>query len=70
MADESPNLTHRIAAWLVRWRLWLLVVLLALTVVVIWPSGQLRFDLTITNLFPPDDPVLLRIRMVQAVWRR
>lgn len=59
MADESPNLTHRIAAWLVRWRLWLLVVLLALTVVVIWPSGQLRFDLTITNLFPPDDPVLL-----------
>lgn len=59
MADESPSLTHRIATWLVRWRWALLVLSLLLTAAGVWPSTQLRFDVAITNLFPPDDPVLL-----------
>ena len=59
MADESLRLTHRIATWLVRWRSLLLVVSLLLTVAGVWPSSHLRFDVAITNMFPPNDPVLL-----------
>ncbi|MGO8752112.1 MAG: efflux RND transporter permease subunit [Thermoguttaceae bacterium] len=59
MAGETLNLTHRIAAWLIRRRWTLLALSLVLTVAGVWPSSQLRFDVMITNLFPPDDPVLL-----------
>jgi len=59
MADESLSLTHRIATRLVRWRSMLLAVSLVLTVAGVWPSSQLRFDVAITSLFPPNDPVLL-----------
>lgn len=58
MADESLSLTHRIATGLVRWRWMLLAVSLVLTVAGLWPASQLRFDVAIANLFPPDDPVL------------
>ena len=59
MADESLRLTDRIATWLVRWRSPLLVVSLLLTVAGVWPSSHLQFDVAITNMFPPNDPVLL-----------
>lgn len=58
MIHESPSVTHRVAAWLVRWRWVLLTASLALTLAGVWPASQLRFDLVLTNLFPPDDPVL------------
>jgi predicted RND superfamily exporter protein len=58
MADESLSLTHRVATRLVRWRWMLLAAALLLTAVGLWPARQLRFDVAITNLFPPDDPVL------------
>ena len=58
MADESLSLTHRVATGLVRWRWMLLAVSLVLTVAGLWPASQLRFDVSIANLFPPDDPVL------------
>lgn len=59
MADESQGLTHRIAAWLIGWRWGILVISLVLTLAGIWPSGRLAFDVAITNMFPPRDPVLL-----------
>ena len=59
MAGETLNLTHRIAAWLIRRRWMLLALSLVLTAAGVWPSSQLRFDVAITNLFPPDDPVLV-----------
>lgn len=59
MADEPTTLTRTIAAWLVRWRWPLFVLSLALTAAGYWPSTQLLFDAAITNLFPPDDPVLV-----------
>ncbi len=62
MADESLSRTHRIAAWLIRRRSMLLAVSVVLTVLGLWPSRQLLFDVSITNLFPPDDPVLLAYR--------
>lgn len=58
MADESLTLTHRIATVLVRRRWMLLAMSLLLTAAGLWPASQLRFDAAITNLFPPDDPVL------------
>jgi predicted RND superfamily exporter protein len=62
MTDESFSLRYRISAGLVRWRLVLCAVSLLLTVASIWPSTQLRFDVAITNLFPPHDPLLLAYR--------
>ena len=59
MADDSLSLTHRSAAWLVRWRGLLLAVSLVLTLAGVWPSTRLRFDVAITKLFPPNDPVRL-----------
>jgi uncharacterized protein len=58
MADDSFSLTHRIATRLVRWRWVLLAVSLGLTVAGLWPSAHLRFDVAITKLFSPEDPVL------------
>ncbi len=37
----------------------LFAVSLVLTAAGIWPSTQLSFDVSITNMFPPNDPVLL-----------
>jgi predicted RND superfamily exporter protein len=59
MTDQTTGITHCIAAWLVRWRWPLLAATLALTLLGIWPASHLQFDVTITNLFPPNDPVLL-----------
>jgi predicted RND superfamily exporter protein len=59
MAGESSSLTVRISNWLIRWRWVLFVVSLAVTAAGFWPSRQLLFDAAITNLFPPDDPVLV-----------
>ena len=62
MTDESFSLRYRISAGLVRWRLVLCAVSLLLTLASIWPSTQLRFDVAITNMFPPHDPLLLAYR--------
>lgn len=59
MGDESHSWTDRMAAGLVRWRWPLLIAAVAITAAAVWPSTQLRFDVKIANLFPPDDPVLL-----------
>ncbi len=59
MPDAPASMTERLAHWLVRWRWPLFVLALVLTAAGAWPSTQLLFDAAITNLFPPDDPVLV-----------
>ncbi len=59
MDDESLTLTHRIAAWFIRWRTPLFAGTLLLALAGVWPAGQLQFEVSITSLFPPDDPVLV-----------
>jgi predicted RND superfamily exporter protein len=59
MADESTSLTRTISVSLIRWRWPLFVLSVVLVVAGYWPSTQLLFDAAITNLFPPDDPVLV-----------
>ncbi len=51
-------LTHRIAHWLVAQRWVLLAVAGTLSVLAWGPSGQLKFDRSIENMFASDDPVL------------
>lgn len=62
MVDDSLSLTRRTATWLVRWRSTLLALSLLLAAAGVWPSSLLRFDVALTNLFPPNDPVLLTYR--------
>jgi hypothetical protein len=59
MTDASPTLTRPIAERIVGWRGPLFMLALVFTAAGAWPSTQLIFDAAITNLFPPDDPVLV-----------
>jgi predicted RND superfamily exporter protein len=59
MSRLDSSHTHGILQRLVSYRLPMLVAAAALTALAAWPSTQLRFDTAITNLFPPDDPVLV-----------
>ena len=59
MPNRVPTLTERISERLIEWRWPALVIALGVTVAGFWPSTQLLFDAAITNLFPPDDPVLV-----------
>lgn len=59
MAHPLPTRTHRLSAWLIRRRWMFLAATVALAAAGVWPSRQLLFDVSITSLFPPADPVLL-----------
>jgi uncharacterized protein len=59
MDDGVRTWTQRFAMGLIRWRTTLLIGSLALTLLGLGPAGQLKFDVAITSLFRPDDPVLV-----------
>jgi len=59
MSNEPLREQGRMATWLFRWRHWLLAGSLMLVLAGLWPASRLKFDVAITSLFPPDDPVLL-----------
>ncbi len=56
---EPASLAQRVADLLIRCRWTMFVLAIVLTAAGAWPSTQLLFDAAITNLFPPDDPVLV-----------
>ncbi|MBI3462272.1 MAG: hypothetical protein HY000_04320, partial [Planctomycetes bacterium] len=62
MAEASSSLTERISDWLIRRRHLLLSAALLLTAAALWPSTHLVLDTSVTNLFSPNDPVLLAYR--------
>jgi len=57
-SERQPPRLLRIAEWLVRWRIWLLVLSIVITAVALPFSLKISLDQSIESFFAPSDPLL------------